>query len=170
MIIEYQGKKPKIAESAFIAPNATIIGDVTIGEGASIWFGAVLRGDLAPIVIGARTSIQDNCVVHVNDRGTYVGDDVTVGHGAILHDCRVGRSTVIGNNAVVLDHAEVGEETVVAAGSVVSTNVLIPSRVLVAGTPAVKKKDLVGNALWWVQESSKVYQELCKHYKNKIVK
>jgi carbonic anhydrase/acetyltransferase-like protein (isoleucine patch superfamily) len=166
MILEFDGKRPKIAETAFIAPNATIIGDVTIEDGASIWFGAVLRGDFGPIVVGARTSIQDNCVIHVTESGTYIAEDVTVGHGAILHNCRIGRSSVIGMNAVVLDNAEIGEESVVAAGSVVPTNAKFPPRVLVAGIPAEQKKTIAGDSLWWVQESSNVYQKLLQHYKN----
>jgi carbonic anhydrase/acetyltransferase-like protein (isoleucine patch superfamily) len=164
MIIEFGGKKPKISESAFIAPNATIIGNVTIEDGASIWFGAVLRGDIGPIVVGARSSVQDNCVIHISDGGTFIDEDVTVGHGAILHNCKIGRSSLIGMNAVILDNAEIGEETVVAAGSVVSANSTIPSQVLVAGIPAVIKKELEGDSLWWVQESSKSYQELIKKY------
>jgi carbonic anhydrase/acetyltransferase-like protein (isoleucine patch superfamily) len=168
MILEFDGKRPKIADTAFIAPNATIIGDVTIEDGASIWFGAVLRGDCGPIVVGARTSIQDNCVIHMTDGGTYIAEDVTVGHGAILHNCRIGRSSVIGMNAVVLDHAEIGEESVVAAGSVVPANAKFPPRVLVAGIPAGQKKEITGNSLWWVQESSKVYQQLMQRYKNQL--
>lgn len=164
MIQAFNGKKPKISESAFIAPNATIIGDVTIEDGASIWFGAVLRGDIGPIVVGPRSSIQDNCVIHISDGGTYIEEDVTVGHGAVLHNCYIGRSSVIGINAVILDYAEIGEETVVAAGSVVTANTIIPSRVLVAGVPGIIKKELNGDSLWWTQESSKAYQELMKKY------
>ncbi|WP_019121895.1 gamma carbonic anhydrase family protein [Brevibacillus massiliensis] len=164
MILEYNGKKPKIAKSAFIAPSASIIGDVTIGEGASIWFGAVLRGDCGPIVVGARTSVQDNCVIHMTDGGTYIAEDVTVGHGAVLHNCRIGRSSVIGMNAVVLDNTEIGEESVVAAGSIVTANQTFPPRILLAGNPAVKKKEIEGNSLWWVKESSKSYQELKEQY------
>lgn len=165
MILSYKDKTPNIAKTAFIAPNATIIGDVTIEDGASIWFGAVLRGDCGPIVVGARTSIQDNCVVHMTEGGgTYIGEDVTVGHGAILHSCRIGRSCVIGMNSVVLDDAEIGEESVVAAGSVVTPRTVFPPRIMVTGNPAQKKKDLEGNSLWWVQESSKAYQVYSKQY------
>ncbi|MEB3100147.1 gamma carbonic anhydrase family protein [Ferviditalea candida] len=164
LILEFNGKKPKIAETAFIAPNATIIGDVVIEDGVSIWFGAVLRGDEGSIFIGARSSIQDNCVIHMTDEGTFVDEDVTVGHGAILHNCRIGRSSVIGMNAVVLDNAEIGQESVVAAGSVVLADSKFPSRIVVGGIPAKKLKDLEGNALWWVQQGSKEYQKLIKHY------
>lgn len=164
MILEYDGKKPIIANSAFIAPNATIIGDVIVEDGASVWFGAVLRGDLGPIVVGAGSSVQDNCVIHMTDGGTYIDEDVTIGHGAVLHNCRIGKSTVIGMNAVVLDNAQIGEECVVAAGSVVSANAAFPSRTLIAGIPAVKKKEIAGSSLWWVQESSKWYQQLKQNY------
>ncbi|MFC4767706.1 gamma carbonic anhydrase family protein [Effusibacillus consociatus] len=164
MIIEFKGKTPQISKTAFIAPNATIIGDVIVEEGASIWFGAVLRGDLGPIVVGARSSVQDNCVIHMTDGGTYIGEDVTIGHGAVLHNCRIGRGALIGMNAVVLDNAEIGEESIVAAGSVVSANTKVSSRILVAGIPAQKKKDIEGASLWWIQESSKVYQELKQNY------
>lgn len=164
MILEFKGKKPLIANSAFIAPNATIIGDVIVEDGASVWFGAVLRGDLGPIVVGPRSSVQDNCVIHMTDGGTYIDEDVTIGHGAVLHNCRIGRSTVIGMNAVILDHAQIGEESVVAAGSVVSAHAKFPARALIAGIPATKKKDIEGSSLWWVQESSKWYQQLMKDY------
>ncbi|BCJ86127.1 gamma carbonic anhydrase family protein [Effusibacillus dendaii] len=164
MIYEFNGKRPKIASNVFLAPTAVLIGDVTVEEGASIWFGAVLRGDFGPIVVGARSSIQDNCVIHIGDTPCYVGEDVTVGHGAILHGCKIGRSSVIGMNSVVLDGATVGEETVIAAGSVVPNNADIPSRVLAAGTPAQVKKTLEGKSLWWVQESSKAYVELKDRY------
>ncbi|ALS23677.1 MULTISPECIES: gamma carbonic anhydrase family protein [Paenibacillus] len=164
MILAFNGKQPKIAGTAFIAPNATIIGDVTIEDGASIWFGAVLRGDCGPIVVGAGTSVQDNCVIHMTNSGTFIGEDVTVGHGAILHNCRIGRKSVIGMNSVVLDDAEIGEESVVAAGSIVTPRTVFPPRILITGNPARKKKDIEGSSLWWVQEASKVYKDLTKQY------
>lgn len=164
MILEYKGKKPVIAKTAFIAPNATIIGDVKIEDGASIWFGAVLRGDCGPIVVGAGSSVQDNCVIHMTNGGTYIEEDVTVGHGAILHNCRIGRKSVIGMNAVVLDDAHIGEESVVAAGSIVTPKSVFPPRILITGNPAQKKKDIEGSSLWWVQEASKYYQELTEQY------
>ncbi|GAX89803.1 gamma carbonic anhydrase family protein [Effusibacillus lacus] len=164
MLFEFDGKRPKVAKGAFVAPTAQLIGDVTVEEGASIWFGAVLRGDFGPIVVGARTSIQDNCVVHVTNSGCYIGEDVTVGHGAILHNCHVKRGSVIGMNAVVLDDANVGEESIVAAGSVVSAKATIPDRVLVAGIPAQVKKPLEGASLWWVNESAKTYVALKDKY------
>ncbi|GEN35482.1 MULTISPECIES: gamma carbonic anhydrase family protein [Aneurinibacillus] len=163
-VIEYNGKRPVIADGVFIAPTAVIIGDVTIEEGSSIWFGAVLRGDFGSIHVGKHTSIQDNCVVHVTNEGTYIGDHNTIGHGAIIHSCRIGNRNVIGMNAVILDGAVIEDECMVAAGSVVSNNMVIPGRHLAAGVPAKVKKELEGQSLWWVQESSKEYSKLLESY------
>jgi carbonic anhydrase/acetyltransferase-like protein (isoleucine patch superfamily) len=165
MIIEYRGKRPKIAPSAFIAPNAVLIGDVEIGEESSIWFGTVLRGDNGPIRIGARTSIQDNAVVHVSERGgTFVGDDVTVGHCAVMEDCTIERYALIGSNATLLNGCTIGEGTLIAAGSVVGQNAAIPARVVAAGAPATVKKPLEGEAAAWIEISSKEYVKLSRIY------
>lgn len=165
MIIEYRGKRPKVAASAFVAPTAVLIGDVEIGEESSIWFGTVIRGDNGPIRIGARTSVQDNAVVHVSEHATTViEDDVTVGHCAILEDCRIGRGSLVGSNAVVLNGATVGEEALVAAGSVVAANAQIPPRVVVAGAPAVVKKQLEGAAVDWVKSAGEEYVHLSRSY------
>jgi gamma-carbonic anhydrase len=99
-LYEFNGKYPKIAKGVFLAPTAVILGDVTIEEGSSIWFGAVLRGDFGPIHIGKNTSVQDNCVVHVTNGGTRIGDNNTIGHGAIVHSCTIGNRNVIGMNSV----------------------------------------------------------------------
>ena len=115
VLIEFEGLSPKVAESAIIAPTAVLLGDVEIGEGASIWFGAVLRGDMGPIRVGAESNVQDNVVVHAEtETGTVLEERVTVGHGAILHDCWIGRSSLIGMGAVVLDGARVGPESIIA--------------------------------------------------------
>lgn len=166
-ILPFAGIHPRIHTSAFVAPNATIIGNVTIGEEASIWFGAVIRGDEPDfeIRVGARTSIQDNCVLHVSRQGaTLIGDGVTVGHGAILESCTVGDGALIGMNAVVLQRAVVGAESLVAAGAVVGGGAQIPPRRLVAGTPAVVKKELAGESLRWVTTSAEHYVELSRDY------
>ncbi len=165
MLIEFNGKIPKIGEGVFIAPTATLIGDVTVEEGASIWFGAVLRGDFGRIVVGKNTSVQDNVVVHVNINGeTIIGDAVTVAHGAILHNCIVKKSAIIGMNVTVLDFAQIGEYAMIAAGSVVTDKTIIPDRHLAAGTPAVVKKKIEGNSLWWVEQSSEAYRALARKY------
>lgn len=164
-LIEYQGKKPIVAEGAFIAPGAYLIGDVTVEEGASIWFGAVLRGDFGKIFVGKNSSIQDNVVIHVLPGGeTRVGSDVTVAHGAVLHNCRVEDGAVIGMNAVLLDNSVVGEQAMVAAGSVVGTGANMPARHLVTGAPAAPKKEIAGDALNWVKQSAVAYTYLAKTY------
>lgn len=165
MIIEYRGKRPYVHPSAFIAPTAVLIGDVEVGEEASIWFGAVLRGDNGPIRIGARSSIQDNCVLHVSEQGrTVVGDDVTVGHCAVMEDCRIERFALIGSNAVVLGGAVVGEGSLIAAGSVVGERAQIPSGVLAAGAPAKVKKPIEGEAAHWIEASAAEYVALSRSY------
>jgi carbonic anhydrase/acetyltransferase-like protein (isoleucine patch superfamily) len=165
MLIEFEGKRPRVADGAFVAPTATLIGDVTVEAGASVWYGAVLRADFGSIVIRAGSNVQDNAVVHtIRDVVTEVGPDVTVGHGAVLHACQIGRGAVIGVNATVLNRAVVEEEAMVAAGSVVSENGEVPSRHLAAGVPAQVKKELSGSALQWVSRGAKSYQELTRRY------
>ncbi|HEX8212810.1 MAG TPA: gamma carbonic anhydrase family protein [Longimicrobium sp.] len=166
-ILSFAGIHPRIHPSAFVAPTATVIGNVTIGEEASIWFGAVIRGDEPEheIRVGARTSIQDNCVVHVSRQGaTLIGADVTVGHGAILESCTVGDGALIGMNAVVLQRALVGEAALIAAGAVVGSGAEIPARHLAAGAPATVKKELEGESLRWVTTSAAHYVELSRRY------
>jgi carbonic anhydrase/acetyltransferase-like protein (isoleucine patch superfamily) len=139
LIIPFNGKTPRIHASVFLAPTAVIIGDVEIGAESSIWFGAVLRADHPDhgIRIGMRTSIQDNCVLHVSARGaTIVGDDVTIGHGAVFESCEIGAGALIGMNAVLLHGASIGAEALVAALSVVPAGMQVPVRTLVAGAPA----------------------------------
>lgn len=165
MLIEYKGRKPHIAENVFIAPTAVLIGDVRVEAGASIWFGAVIRADHGTIVIGAGSSIQDNATLHVPEESlTLVGENVTVGHGAVLEGCRIGARSVVGMNAVVLPRAEVGEEVMVAAGSVVMEGDRIPARTLVAGAPAKVKKELSGSALDWIGRAAGVYHGLRAQY------
>ena len=166
-IFPYAGIHPRIHPTAFIAPGATVIGNVTVGEEASVWFGAVLRGDEPEheIRVGARTSVQDNVVLHVSRRGaTVIGRGVTVGHGAILESCVVGDGALIGMNAVVLQRATVGEAALVAAGAVVGSGATVPPRTLAAGTPAKVKKALDGESLRWVTTSAAHYVELSRSY------
>jgi len=149
----------------FIAPTASIVGDVEIGDGASIWFGAVLRGDEAGIRIGAQTSVQDNAVIHVyKGHDTIIEARVTIGHGAILEACVVRRGALIGMNAVVLNRAIVGEGAVIAAGSVVLEDQEIPAHALAAGSPAKVKKQLEGSAKTWIDVSADAYVRLTREY------
>jgi carbonic anhydrase/acetyltransferase-like protein (isoleucine patch superfamily) len=165
MIIEYRGKRPKIDASAFIAPTAVLIGDVEVGPSSSIWFGAVIRGDNGPIRIGARTSVQDNAVVHVSEGGgTFIGDDVTVGHCAVMEDCKIERYALIGSNATLLNGCSIGEGSLIAAGSVVGQKAAIPARVVAAGAPAKVKKALEGEAATWIEISAEEYVKLSRLY------
>jgi carbonic anhydrase/acetyltransferase-like protein (isoleucine patch superfamily) len=165
MIIEYHGKRPKIASSAFVAPTAVLIGDVEVGEESSIWFGTVVRGDNGPIRIGARSSVQDNSVVHVSPgHQTLIGDDCTIGHCSVLEDCTIEHGTLIGSNTVVLNGAVVGSKSLIGAGSVVGANARIPAGVVAAGSPAQVKKKLEGDAIWWVEHGSPEYVALSRSY------
>ena len=166
MIIEYQGKKPNISPTAFIAPTAVLIGDVTIGDEASIWWGAVIRSDqhANPIVVGARTSIQDNCVLHSGEAPTIIEEDCTIGHAAVMEGPLVRRGAIIGMNVTLLEDVEIGEEALIAAGSVVVPHTKIPPRVLAAGSPAKVKKELAGEALHWIKMGSSTYVNLCRSY------
>ncbi len=166
-ILPYAGVWPRIHPTAFVAPTAVVIGNVTVEEEASVWFGAVIRGDEPEheIHVGARTSIQDNVVLHVSRQGaTIIGADVTVGHGAVLESCVVGDGALIGMNAVVLQRATVGTQALVAAGAVVGSGTEVPPRTLAAGTPAKVKKELEGESLRWVATSAAHYVELSRSY------
>ena len=171
-LIPFAGKAPTVHPSAFLAPTAVLIGDVTIGEECSVWFGAVLRGDDPEhgIIVGRRTSVQDNCVVHVGRWGpTVIGEDVTVGHGAKFESCTIGNRTVVGMNAVILQGASVGEECVLAANTVVLERAKIPERSVVAGVPGVVKKTLEGSAAEWIAGGGAHYVALSRHYRDEGV-
>jgi carbonic anhydrase/acetyltransferase-like protein (isoleucine patch superfamily) len=167
LILSFNGKTPRIHRSAFVAPSAVVIGDVTIGPEASIWFGAVLRGDHPDqgILVGARSSVQDNCVVHVGDWApTVIGEDVTVGHGAKFESCTIGDRSVVGMNAVILQRAEVGVECVLAANTVVLSGAVIPARSLVAGVPGRVKRRLEGASADWIEGGGQHYVDLSRAY------
>jgi carbonic anhydrase/acetyltransferase-like protein (isoleucine patch superfamily) len=168
IILPFHGKRPRVAESAFIAPNAVLVGDVTIEEEASVWFGAVLRADHPDngIVVGAGSSIQDNCVAHVGGWApTVVGENVTVGHGAKFESCTIGDLSIVGMNAVILQNAQIGRECVIAANAVVREGAQIPDRSLVAGVPGEVKKQLEGSSAEWVARGGRHYIELARIYR-----
>ena len=136
-VLPYKGVWPVIAEDVFIAPGAMVIGDVTIHEGASVWYNAVVLGDSAPIVIGRRTNIQDNCTLHVDaDAPLTIGEECTVGHGAVVHGAAVGDRVLVAMNAVVLSHAQVGSNTIIGACALVGEGKSIAQGVLAVGVPA----------------------------------
>lgn len=159
MIHSYKETKPKIDSSALIVDSAQVIGDVEIGEESSVWFNAVIRGDVNYIRIGKRTNVQDGCVLHVA-RKTHpliVGDEVTVGHSVTLHACVIGSQCLIGMGAVVMDGAEVGEQSIVGAGALVTPNTKIPPRSLVLGSPARVKRELTDEEIRGNRESAANY-------------
>jgi carbonic anhydrase/acetyltransferase-like protein (isoleucine patch superfamily) len=158
-LLPYRGIVPAVDSSAFVAPTASVIGDVHVGPESSIWYGAVIRGDVMPIRIGARTSIQDNAVLHATGgwAETIVGDRVTVGHSAILHGCRVGSDCLIGMGSIVLDDAEIGEWVMLGAGSLVTARTKIPAGVLAIGRPAKPVRDLRDEERERIREAAELY-------------
>lgn len=167
ILIPFGGHAPVVAPDAFVAPTAVLIGNVRVEAEASIWFGAVLRGDDPEhgIVVGARSSVQDNAVVHVGSWGpTIIGEEVTIGHGAIFECCRIGRGSLVGMNAVILQEAVIGAECLVAAGAVVLEKTVIPDRSVVAGVPARVRKELDASSAAWILRSPPHYVALSRRY------
>jgi len=161
----FEGKEPRVADDAFVAPSATLIGDVVLEAESSVWFGAVLRADFDRIVVGAGSCVQDNAVIHVADGlPTIVGANVTVGHAALLEGCVIEDGALISMGAIVLQGARVGAGALVAAGSVVREGQEIPPRALAAGVPAVVKKDVDGSSRHWVETAAAEYRELRRRY------
>jgi carbonic anhydrase/acetyltransferase-like protein (isoleucine patch superfamily) len=165
MLIEINGKRPKISDGVFIAPNAVVIGDVEIGEGSSVWYGAVIRGDLNAVRIGKFSNVQDNCTIHVDSKNRAVlGDYVTVGHNAVLHGCQIGEGTIIGLGSVILNGAKIGKGSIVAAGAVVREKQEVGENQLVAGSPAIFKRELSDNSAIDNRNPAEIYVELAgKH-------
>lgn len=167
MIKPFRGTYPQIHQSAFVEDSAQIIGDVRIGEESSVWFNAVLRGDVFHIRIGNRTNIQDGTVVHVasGTHATILEDEVTVGHNATLHGCYIERGCLIGMGSIVMDDAHIGAESIVAAGALVSPGTHVPPRSLVTGTPARVKRALTNEEVAGLANYWKNYVGYTKEYK-----
>lgn len=166
LIRAYKGILPTISESAFIAENAVVIGDVVIGEESSIWYNVVLRGDVEKIRIGKRSNIQDGSVVHVtsNKFGTYIGDDVLVGHGAIIHGCTLESGSFVGMGASVLDGAVVESQAMIAACALVTPGKRVPSGELWGGNPAKKMRDLTEAEIAGLKDGTDHYVNVAKEY------
>jgi gamma-carbonic anhydrase len=163
-------KAPNIHSSVFLAAGARVIGDVVLGENVSIWFNTVVRGDVERIRIGRNTNIQDNVTIHVTHfaNPTWIGENVTVGHGAVLHGCTVKDGALIGMNAVVLDRAIIGEGSLVAAGAVVLGGTVVPPGMLVAGIPAKVLRPLNEAERQMVREGATNYITYVKHYRDEL--
>jgi carbonic anhydrase/acetyltransferase-like protein (isoleucine patch superfamily) len=166
-IYELKGVRPRLGRDVFVADGARVIGDVHLGDGASVWFGAVLRGDYMPIRVGARTNIQDNAVVHITsgESGAVIGDDVTVGHSAIVHGCTVGSGCLIGMGSIVLDGAVIGEQSFVAAGSLVTPGTIIPPRSMVMGRPAKAVRAVTERDLGTLREAAARYAQYAGEFR-----
>lgn len=166
MIRSFGDKTPVIHASAYLADDVMVIGDVEIGQDASVWFGSVVRGDVNYIRIGARTNIQDMTVIHVSSKThpTILEDEVTVGHRVTLHGCYVERGSLIGIGAILLDGVRIGERSLVAAGSLLTPGTQIPSRSLVMGAPAKVKRELTNDEIAGLDRSWRNYVELKQRY------
>jgi carbonic anhydrase/acetyltransferase-like protein (isoleucine patch superfamily) len=157
-VYPFRGKYPSIGEGCYVAPSATLIGDVTLGEGSSVWFGCVLRGDVAPIVIGERTNIQDNTVIHGEDGcPTVIGNDVTVGHSAIIHAATVGDRVLVGMGATLLSRCHISDDTIIGARALITQDASIAGGSLVLGIPARVVRALTDEEREKILESARHY-------------
>ena len=167
MIKPFQNTIPKIHESAFVAEDAVVIGDVEIGENASVWYGSIVRGDVNFIRIGARTNIQDGSIIHVSreTHSTILEEEITVGHRVTLHGCHVEKGCLIGIGSIILDGARIGKNSLVAAGSLVTPGTIIPERSMVMGSPARVKRELSGEEVEDLKKFWQNYVSLSQIYK-----
>ena len=165
MLIALGDVSPRVAEDAYVAPTAALIGDVVVEPAASVWFGAVLRGDNSEIRVGAGSCVQDNSVIHcAHELPTEIGEDVIVGHGALLEGCLIEDGAVIGMGSIVLQRATVGARSVLAAGAVLGEGKTVGPGMLAAGVPAVEKKPLSGSAQRWTETAAVEYQRYRERY------
>jgi carbonic anhydrase/acetyltransferase-like protein (isoleucine patch superfamily) len=163
----FEGRRPAVHPDAFVAPTATLVGDVQVEAGASVWYGAVLRGDLSPVIVRAGANVQDNAVLHTTSAGPVeIGAGATVAHGCVVHSAVLEAECLVGNAAVVLDGARIGAGSLVAAGAVVPAGMVVPPGVLVVGVPAVVKGTLAGTpAERWVRVNPTGYQALARRHR-----
>jgi gamma-carbonic anhydrase len=171
-LYEYNGVRPTLGRGVYVAPSASVIGDVVLGDDSSVWFGCVIRGDLMPIRFGARTNLQDGSVVHVTGgkTSTTIGDDVTVGHLVLLHGCTVGHRVLVGMGSVLLDGVVVEDDAVIGAGSLLTPGTRVPAGSLALGRPAKVVRQLTDADRAWVRESGKVYVDAARTYLSSAVR
>lgn len=162
-IYSFEGKTPVVHPSAWIAPTATLIGDVTVEAGASVWYGVVIRADFGPVVIREGANVQDNTVIHVQ-QGVEIGKGATIGHLCVVHDCTVGAGALIGNGATVQDGAVIGERALIAAGAMVGPGSVVPPEVVAMGVPAKRQVPLEGAPKMWVDHNAAIYQALAQRH------
>lgn len=171
IIRQYKGKTPNIKDAAFIADNAVIVGDVTLKKGSSVWYGAVLRADDERIVVGENSNIQDNCTVHCS-KGfpAVIGDNVTVGHNALIHGCEIGDNCLVGMHSTVMNGARLGKNCLVGAGALVTENKVFDDNTLLMGVPAKVKAVLDEKAVEGITQNARHYLEKATEYKKEQVK
>ncbi|MDQ3444354.1 MAG: gamma carbonic anhydrase family protein [Chloroflexota bacterium] len=169
IILPYQGAWPSIAVSAFVAPGAVVIGTVTIGEDVSIWFNTTIRGDIAPITIGNRSNVQDGTLIHVNaDAPVVIGEDVTIGHTAIIHGTEIGDRVLVGMGAIVMSYSRVGADAVIAAGALVSERIDVPAGSVMVGVPAKERSRLDEGQRAHLEAIPGRYVTVSKAYKTEL--
>jgi len=168
-LLPYGDSSPQIARSAWVAPGAYVIGDVHLGEESSVWYGAVLRGDTEPILIGARTNVQDGCVLHA-DPGypAIVGEGCVVGHNAVVHGCEIGDNCLVGMGATILNGAKIGYCSIVAAGAVVPEGREFPPRSLIVGIPAKRASDVTGEQAADIKHGAREYVERAASHRRSL--
>ncbi len=159
----------KIDPTAVIFPTATVLGDVTIGPRSSVWYGAVIRGDVARITIGADSNVQDGCIIHADEgEPATIGDEVTLGHRAVVHAATIGHRVIVGIGSVVLNGAVVGEDSIIGAGAIVTGGTVIPPRSLVLGTPAKVAREVTEEQLAWIRHLAAKYVGFAQAYKTTL--
>jgi carbonic anhydrase/acetyltransferase-like protein (isoleucine patch superfamily) len=164
-LFSFEGRSPQVHPSAWVAPTATLVGDIVIEAGASVWYGVVLRGDFGPIVVRAGANVQDNSVLHGGmDPVTEIGPGATVGHLCVVHGAVVGAEALIGNGTTVQDGARIGRRALIGAGSLVPPGAEIPDEVLALGSPARVRGPLSPRAAGWIDRNPAVYQELARRH------
>ncbi|MCE9670002.1 gamma carbonic anhydrase family protein [Myxococcus stipitatus] len=163
----FGGVSPRIHPSCFVEDSAQVVGDVELGEGSSIWFNTVLRGDVNPIQVGKRTNLQDLSLIHVTSMryGTVIGDDVTVGHHVVLHGCTVGNRVLVGMGAILLDGVEVGDDCIIGAGTLLTPGTKVPPGSMVMGSPGRVKRPLTDDEKAFLLMSAGHYVELANEYR-----
>jgi carbonic anhydrase/acetyltransferase-like protein (isoleucine patch superfamily) len=169
-MFSFEGKRPTISPGAFVAPTATLVGEVTVEEGASIWYGAVLRADYSPVIVRAGANVQDGSVLHgPPGMPCDIGARATVAHLCVVHGATIGEEAMIANGATILDGAKVGARSMIAAHSLVAANAEIPDEVLAAGSPAVVKRPIAGTpAEFWVKANPDAYAELAARHRDSV--
>jgi len=164
-LFAFEGRAPQVSPEAWIAPTATLVGDVTVEAGASVWYGAVLRADFGPIIVRRGANIQDGSVLHGGeDPVTEVGEGATIGHLCVVHGCVIGTEALVGNGATVLDGAVIGSRSLIAAGATVPPGMVVPDGMIAVGVPARVAGEVKGRAKEWVDTNPEVYRALARRH------